>query len=142
MADLNELSEQEFEDLCTGCGECCVISVIGYACPALNVETRQCNNYANRLTQQRCVKLTPEIVPDFAESNILPSDCSYVRYMNDEVPYKLPLDQIKTRKLLKFGYAPKDMKARYKLKEQQWLKTEPRPTTYPPITYPREPSVT
>ena len=137
MADLNELSEQEFEDLCTGCGECCVISAIGYACPALNVETRQCNNYENRLTEQRCVKLTPGIIPDFLERNFLPPDCSYVRYIKDELPYKLPLDQIKKRKLLKFGYAPKDMKARYRLSERQWLKTEPRPTTYP-----REPSVT
>ena len=132
MADLNKLDEQEFEELCTGCGECCAISRMGYGCPALDVETRQCMNYENRLTQQRCVKLTPQIVPDFAKRNFLPVDCSYVRYMNDEKPYKLPLDQIKTRKLLKFGYAPKDMKARYRLAEREWLNTDPRPTTYDP----------
>lgn len=130
MADLSKLSEQEFEDLCTGCGECCAISTMGYSCPALDVETRKCKNYENRLTQQRCVKLTPEIVPGFAERKFLPPDCSYVRYMNDELPYKLPLDQIKTRGLIKFGYAPKDMKARYRLAEREFLSQEPRPKTY------------
>jgi hypothetical protein len=130
MPDLNALSEQEFEDLCTGCGECCAISVLGYACPALDTETRRCTNYASRLTEQRCVQLTPEIVPDFAERNFLPPDCSYVRYMNDEAPYKLPLDQIRTRTLLPFGNAPKIMKRDYRKAEKAWLASSPRPPSY------------
>ncbi len=131
MPDLNELSREEFEDLCTGCGECCAITVAGHSCPALNVETRQCTNYANRLTQQRCVKLTPDIVPDFHERGFLPDDCSYVRYMKDEKPYKLPLDKIQTRELIPFGLAPHTVRKNYRKAEKQWLRTNPRPLTYP-----------
>jgi hypothetical protein len=130
VPSLSGLTPKKFDALCTGCGECCSITTSGIACPALDTATRQCSNYENRLTQQRCVKLTPEIVPDFHERGFLPDDCSYVRYMNDEQPYKLPLDQIKTRRLIPFGLAPRDIKKKYWKAEKKWLSTNPRPETY------------
>lgn len=118
MADLSKLSEKEFEDLCTGCGECCLIRMpvkgYGFSCPRLNLSNRRCRNYEKRAEEELCHKLTPENVPKLSgPGGPLPDDCSYVRYMNDEKPYKLPSASIARLAVIPFKKLPLRERQKY-----------------------------
>jgi uncharacterized cysteine cluster protein YcgN (CxxCxxCC family) len=84
---LTELTQEEWEALCDGCGRCCLIKLededsgeiafTGVACKQLNLKTAQCQDYPNR--QQRvpdCIQLTPEAV---TRIKWLPRSCGYRR---------------------------------------------------------------
>jgi uncharacterized cysteine cluster protein YcgN (CxxCxxCC family) len=84
---LAELSSEEWEALCDGCGRCCLVKLededsgeIAFtrvACRQLDLEKVQCRDYANR--QQRvpdCVRLTPDVV---GRISWLPKSCAYRR---------------------------------------------------------------
>ncbi|WP_235972262.1 YcgN family cysteine cluster protein [Spirabiliibacterium falconis] len=84
---LTQLSEQEWEQLCDGCGLCCFHKMIdGYgiheklyftriACDQLDLRTCQCSNYSDRFTlEPECTKLTRENLAEFAW---LPETCAY-----------------------------------------------------------------
>lgn len=82
---LGELNAREWEALCDGCGQCCLIrqvdgnevTVYGVACPMLDIENNACSDYANRLKKEpSCHQLTPENVPKY---NWLPPSCAYRR---------------------------------------------------------------
>lgn len=84
---LSELTSDEWEALCDGCGRCCLIKLedeesgdIAFtqvACRQLDLETAACRDYPNR---QRwvpdCLQLTPELVPQL---RWLPRSCAYRR---------------------------------------------------------------
>lgn len=82
---LNELTPEEWELLCDGCGRCCLIKLededtgeivhTRVACLLLNTRTCRCSQYEQRHEQvPDCVQLTPE----GAESlNWLPETCAY-----------------------------------------------------------------
>jgi uncharacterized cysteine cluster protein YcgN (CxxCxxCC family) len=84
---------EEWEQRCRGCGECCLEKIedergtIFYTlkpCRYLDVETRQCRIYHNRLTiNPECVKLTPELVTTL---RWLPRDCGYVAPRQQDPP--------------------------------------------------------
>ncbi len=56
--DLEELTAEEWEALCDGCGQCCLIkfqdddsgdlAVLGVACELLDIHTCRCSDYSNR----------------------------------------------------------------------------------------------
>lgn len=82
---LSDLSQQEWESLCDGCGRCCLnklrdedteaIVWTDISCRLLNTETCQCSDYKHR--QRRvpdCVKLTPDMLD---EIDWLPPSCAY-----------------------------------------------------------------
>tara|TARA_R100000458_G_C8057562_1_gene101968 strand:- start:6 stop:419 length:414 start_codon:yes stop_codon:yes gene_type:complete len=81
---LEELNEEQWEALCDGCGKCCMLKidnkkktldVSNIACPLLNVKTKQCKDYTNRLDKiSYCLDLTPETV---RENKWLPDTCAY-----------------------------------------------------------------
>ncbi len=82
---LGEMSAQEWELLCDGCGQCCLIklededtgaiAVTRLACTLLNLGSCQCSGYANRREHVfDCVELTPENVGRIAW---LPETCAY-----------------------------------------------------------------
>ena len=82
---LNELSEQEWESLCDGCGKCCLeklededsgeIYYTCISCKLLDTSSCQCKNYPDRKKYvPDCIKLTPEQVQDFVW---LPPTCAY-----------------------------------------------------------------
>src|SRR5262245_11520602 len=82
---LSEMSEQEWESLCDGCGKCCLISLededtseihlTDVACRLFESGACRCSDYANRHKRVRdCVKLTPKNVPTL---NWLPQTCAY-----------------------------------------------------------------
>jgi len=82
---LDEMSQQEWESLCDGCGLCCLtklqdddteeIVYTSVVCPYSDLETGQCKDYANRsVNVPTCVQLTKERVSEF---DWLPDTCAY-----------------------------------------------------------------
>lgn len=82
---LSELTREEWEALCDGCGKCCLHKVeeeltgqifgTNVACKLLDRHTCRCTNYGNRKRfVPDCVRLTPEKA---ATLPWLPSTCAY-----------------------------------------------------------------
>ncbi|NIH16274.1 YcgN family cysteine cluster protein [Serratia symbiotica] len=82
---LEEMSEQQWESLCDGCGQCCLNKLLdedtdeiyftNVACNQLNIKSCQCSNYAHRFeSEEDCIKLTRENLTTF---DWLPSTCAY-----------------------------------------------------------------
>jgi hypothetical protein len=82
---LAELSRDEWESLCDGCGKCCLVKLqdpdtdeIAYtdvACQLLDGSTCRCTDYPNRKKRvPDCVVLSPEVVADLSW---MPSTCAY-----------------------------------------------------------------
>jgi len=82
---LAEMSENEWESLCDGCGRCCLnkledwdtgeISWTNVACRLFDGETCRCRDYDNRHAKvSDCIALTAENVP---ELGWLPPTCGY-----------------------------------------------------------------
>jgi uncharacterized cysteine cluster protein YcgN (CxxCxxCC family) len=82
---LPDMSDQEWESLCDGCGRCCLhkiedidtgdIALTNVSCRYLDLGTCRCTDYANRQKNVLdCMRLTPEIVPQL---NWLPETCAY-----------------------------------------------------------------
>ncbi|GLP96502.1 YcgN family cysteine cluster protein [Paraferrimonas sedimenticola] len=92
---LQELTPQEWESLCDGCGKCCLNKVIDddtddlyyteVRCKLLDNKTCQCKQYQNRFDYvPDCVTITPENV---AELDWLPNTCAYRRlYFGEDLP--------------------------------------------------------
>ncbi len=87
---LTEMTRDEWEQLCDGCGQCCLhklqdeetdeVFFTNVACRQLDTQTARCKKYAER---QRfvpgCIVLTPSTVGDHVW---LPKSCSY-RLINE-----------------------------------------------------------
>ena len=82
---LTELSAEQWESLCDGCGKCCVhklededngeVFVCNVACRLLDVDTCQCRDYAHRKQiVPDCTVLTPQRIDEF---HWLPQTCAY-----------------------------------------------------------------
>lgn len=95
---LGELNSKEWEALCDGCGQCCLVrhtekdhvTVYGIACELLDIEKARCSDYANRLAKvPSCHKLTPSNVPRY---HWLPDSCAYRRiHLGKPLPAWHPL---------------------------------------------------
>ena len=93
---LLEMSQDEWESLCDGCGKCCLhklededtgeIYITSIACKLLDLKTCRCTNYAQR------IKSVPDCLDlrdvNFHEYQWLPKTCAY-RLLHDGE--KLPL---------------------------------------------------
>ena len=84
---LQEMSREEWESLCDGCGFCCLVKledeetdevyVTNVACAYLDLDTCRCRDYANRLRNvPACLQLSPER-PELYR--LLPQSCTYRR---------------------------------------------------------------
>jgi uncharacterized protein len=84
---LAEMTPAEWESLCDGCGQCCLIKVededsggiylTRLACHLLDTRTCRCRDYANRRARvPDCVTISPGNVGDIAW---LPQSCAYRR---------------------------------------------------------------
>lgn len=82
---LEEMTPEEWESLCDGCGRCCLnkledeeteeLFFTSVACRLLDCGTCRCSDYANRFASvPDCVKLTPE---DVRVIDWLPPTCAY-----------------------------------------------------------------
>ncbi len=83
---LGEMTPEEWESLCDGCGRCCLIkledpdtgtlSYTDVACRLFDPETCRCGNYALRARLvEGCIVLTPERLAEVAAW--LPRTCAY-----------------------------------------------------------------
>ena len=84
---LDEMTPEEWESLCDGCGRCCLhklrgeetqaLSFTNVACRLLDTGTCRCSDYENRFAKvPDCIQLTPEIL---REIDWLPPSCAYRR---------------------------------------------------------------
>ena len=84
---LEELTPQEWEALCDGCGKCCLhkltdpdsghVYYTNVICRFIDLTTCLCSDYSNRYTLTKdCVHMTPKLVQ---EANWLPKSCAYRR---------------------------------------------------------------
>ena len=92
---LASLSREEWEDLCDGCGKCCLHKVededtgriwpTNVACKLLDLKTGRCSDYRNRRAHvPDCLRLTPRLA---AEIEWLPDTCAYrLRAANRPLP--------------------------------------------------------
>ena len=82
---LAEMTPEEWESLCDGCGKCCVMLLeddgdgtvweTRLACRLLDLKTMRCTDYPNHSRRvPGCLTLTPELVP---ELNWMPDSCAY-----------------------------------------------------------------
>lgn len=82
---LADMTAEEWESLCDGCGKCCLIKlqdpdtdVVVYtdvACRLLNCDSCRCTDYPNRKVEvPDCVVLSPKLVD---ELSWMPSTCAY-----------------------------------------------------------------
>lgn len=107
---LGELNGKEWEALCDGCGQCCLlreverdtVTVYGVACELLDIETARCKDYPRRLKKvPNCHRLTPANVPDY---DWLPQTCSYrLLHRGKPLPGWHPLLVGSRRKMRKKG---------------------------------------
>ncbi|MGZ8164006.1 MAG: YcgN family cysteine cluster protein [Methylobacter sp.] len=97
---LHDMTAQEWESLCDGCGKCCLhklededtgeIFFTSVVCDLIDLKTCRCTRYSER------TRLVPECLDlkqhDFAEFNWLPATCAY-RLLSDgkELPVWHPL---------------------------------------------------
>ena len=90
---LDQMTPQEWEALCDGCGKCCVLKLededtgevhyTNVSCRLFDADTRRCGNYALRKKLVHgCVILTPASLPDAAEW--MPKSCAYRRLYRGE----------------------------------------------------------
>ncbi|WP_413730497.1 YcgN family cysteine cluster protein [Sodalis sp. RH22] len=82
---LAEMTDDEWESLCDGCGRCCLHKLIdddteevyftNVACNQLNIKTCQCRHYDTRFEYEPdCIKLTRKNLLTF---DWLPPTCAY-----------------------------------------------------------------
>ncbi|MEO1134999.1 MAG: YcgN family cysteine cluster protein [Pseudomonadota bacterium] len=84
---LSEMTSEEWESLCDGCGRCCLyvlhnedtgdVFETDVACKLFNAKKRRCTDYANRAARvPDCVQLTPE---NAGALQWMPKSCAYRR---------------------------------------------------------------
>ncbi|MFW6300240.1 MAG: YcgN family cysteine cluster protein [Oceanicaulis sp.] len=82
---LTEMTREEWEQLCDGCGKCCVVLLqdehdgtvwrTKVGCRLLDLKTVRCSDYANRHARvPGCVRLTPQNIGDL---HWMPDTCAY-----------------------------------------------------------------
>ena len=87
LKPLNQMSEQEWESLCDGCGKCCLNKLIddeteevyftNVACTLLNDKSCECSRYPSRFKYvPDCYRVTADNV---ATTTWLPPSCAYRR---------------------------------------------------------------
>ena len=97
---LSKFSQQEWEALCDGCGQCCLVKLededtgevvnTNVACRLLNLDSCRCKDYENRLQKVPvCIHLSLENLETF---DWLPSSCAYRRLLDGKsIPEWHPL---------------------------------------------------
>ncbi len=82
--ELDDMTDEQWESLCDGCGKCCVYKIEGdeeelyqtdVCCKYFDTHTCQCTQYVNRFTLvPDCIQVTPNAARKF---EWLPNTCAY-----------------------------------------------------------------
>ncbi len=111
---LNQLTPQEWESLCDGCGKCCVLKLedvdtkaIYYtdvACKMLDCQTGRCRDYPQRQKHvPDCILLTPETIEQFSW---MPKTCAYrLVYEGQNLPDWHPLISGNANSVMQAGHS-------------------------------------
>ncbi len=114
---LDEMTDEEWESLCDGCGRCCLNKIINddtdemfetlIACKLLDTHTCRCKDYKNRLASvPDCVRLTLKDLPDLFW---LPDTCAYrLLHQGCELPEWHPLISGTQQTVYDSGYSVQD----------------------------------
>lgn len=89
---LAEMTRDEWESLCDGCGRCCLLKfevdddpevyATAVACELLDTQTCRCSDYANRFSRvPGCLRMT---IRTAREHHWLPASCAYRRIADGE----------------------------------------------------------
>ena len=81
---LDDMTEEQWESLCDGCGKCCVYKLEGdegefyqtdVSCQYFDQQSCRCSQYTNRFTLvPDCIQVTPDAARSF---DWLPNTCAY-----------------------------------------------------------------
>lgn len=90
---LEEMTEEEWESLCDGCGKCCLMKTRAFrihftnvACPLLDINTGKCKNYALRQKiVPECLKVNLSLLKK--RPRFVPKTCAYYLILHHK---KLP----------------------------------------------------
>ncbi|MBT8149126.1 MAG: YcgN family cysteine cluster protein [Gammaproteobacteria bacterium] len=97
---LEQMTHAEWEQVCDGCGLCCLVRVqdedteeiydTNVVCRHYDCQNAKCSNYGSRTAiKDGCVQLTPELVRQY---DWLPDSCAYRTLMRgDSLPDSHPL---------------------------------------------------
>lgn len=109
---LNELSHEEWESLCDGCGKCCVLKLedvdtedvfyTDVACKMLDCQTGRCRDYVLRKQHvPDCIMLTPQKIEQLAW---MPKTCAYrLVYEGQDLPEWHPLKSGSSASVIQAG---------------------------------------
>lgn len=111
---LHELSKDEWESLCDGCGLCCLhklqneeienapVHMTRVVCRCYDLKNGKCSSYANRFeVVEECTQLTIERAAQF---DWLPESCAYrLRHHGKPLPHWHPLISCSTKTVLPHG---------------------------------------
>ena len=111
---LTELTNDEWELLCDGCGKCCVLKLedieteavyyTDVACKMLDCQTGRCQDYERRKQHvPDCILLTPEAIEQLAW---MPKTCAYrLVYEGQTLPDWHPLISGSADTVMKAGHS-------------------------------------
>lgn len=115
---LEDMTTDEWEKLCDGCGQCCMhkvededtgkIYLTSVACKLLDTQTCKCTNYSQRHKFVKdCIKLDYNLLKTV---NWLPKTCSYLKILRgEELEWWHPLLSTSTDTVHKAKISAKDM---------------------------------
>ncbi len=107
--ELKQMSPQEWETVCKGCGVCCLCKTtirftptmqqtffMDLCCNYLDIKSKKCTIYPNRLKirQGRCRKVDINLI---LNSDLLPPTCGYIEYIYGPAPQPINVDFNKIR---------------------------------------------
>lgn len=115
--NLEEMTPQEWESLCDGCGRCCLnkmvnedddILTVGVACKLLDLETGGCKNYKHRRKYvPDCIKFTPKTLHEHLKW--VPDSCAYrLLYDGYDLPEWHPLVTGDKNSVYEAGFSVRD----------------------------------
>lgn len=134
---LGELNRKEWEALCDGCGQCCLIRheeknqvrVYNIGCNLLNPKTARCVDYPNRKRKvTSCHQLTAQNIGSY---NWLPESCTYRRlHRGENLPAWHPLlagdrNRMRKKQIVIPPYIPLAREIPKRKLEQHLLKVKP-----------------
>ena len=100
VEELKNMSTEQWESLCKGCGLCCLCKIsfndsetlyTNVHCSNLNPITKSCSIYKDRLNIRSadCKKIDINII---LNGKLIPRTCGYVEYVFGPAPFKIHLD--------------------------------------------------